>query len=432
MPDLFRIKSWQRAPVQYRTDSSLGASLPVLAFWIIAAAMTAAALAFVLVPMLRARAPAGPSAREAALEALRGQRRELEADLAAGQLPAQAREEAMAELLQRADQELEAGEARARPTVEGKPWALAAALGVLVPALAFGLYAVVGTPSASDGKALAQAQAQPPGHPDDAQVVAMVESLARKVRERPEDAQGWSLLARSMAALGRFPESAEAYERVSRLVKPDAQLLADWADALGMAQGGKLAGRPAELARQALAIDPRHLKALALAATAAMQTDDRPAAIGYWRRVAETLPAGSTDAAQVAAIIAELGGKGAPGKPAAAAETLTGTVALAPALAAQVKGDETVFVFARREDGPRMPLAVVRSSARSLPLRFTLDDSQAMAPGMTLSSAPAVRVEARISRSGDATAQSGDLVGTSAVVKPGARDVKVVVDKVVP
>jgi cytochrome c-type biogenesis protein CcmH len=112
--------------------------------------------------------------------------------------------------------------------------------------------------------------------------------------------------------------------------------------------------------------------------------------------------------------------------------SVTGSVSVAPGLASRVDRSATLFVFARAEKGPRMPLAVVRASASELPLKFTLDDSQAMAPSLKLSSAAEVRIEARISRSGNATPQPGDLVGTSGVVKPGAHDVNIVVDKVLP
>jgi cytochrome c-type biogenesis protein CcmH len=428
--------------------------------------MAALALAFVLVPLLRARAVGGPSSREAALEALRGQRREIERDIAAGTLPADAREEALAELVARAGEDLGSTEAE-RAASTGRPWAVAAVAAVAIPAIAFGLYGAIGSPRASDPRTLEAAKPDV----DQAQVVAMVENLARKVRERPDDVQGWSLLARSMAAIGRFQESADAYEHLAKLVPGDAQVLADWADSLGMAQGRTLRGRPAELAAQALRIDPDNHKALALAATAAMDAGEFATALGYWQRIAAQLPAGSEDAAKVEAILVEVRGRAAtagqkapapqavakaPGKapasgaaakaPKAApapeavakgpeagtAKSVSGSVALDASLAAKVNGSETLFVFARAEGGPRVPLAVMRVAASALPLEFALDDSQAMAPGMNISSTQALRVEARISRSGNAVAQPGDLVGTSAVIQPGARGVKVVVDKVLP
>ena len=407
-------------------------------FWILAASMTVVALAFVLVPLLRARAPAAPSGAEANLHVLRGNRREIEADIANGILPSEARDEAIDDLVARARDDL-SGTGVANPSPAGKPWLLAGIVAVAVPALAFGLYLAVGTPAASETQALAAT-----GAPDEQQITTMVDNLARKVRERPDDAQGWALLARSMATLGRFKESAEAYGRLARLVPDDAQVLADYADALGMSQGRSLEGRPYELAKQALKIDPRHQKALALAGTAALDAGDLALASAHWRALAAQLPAGSPEEAQVRTILDEIRtraagtGKPAPAAPAVAkgaagvASSVSGTVEVAPALAAKVSGGETLFIFARSEGGARVPLAVVRANARELPLKFALDDSQAMAPGVNLSSAQNVRIEARISRSGNATPQPGDLVGTSAVVKPGAGGVKIIVDKVLP
>lgn len=418
-----------------------------MAFWILAALMTAVALAFVLVPLLRTRgASSAPTPVEANLDVLRGQRREIEADVANGTLPADARDEALAELVQRAETDLSIA-SHAPAAAAKKPWITATVVAVALPLIAFGTYLAVGSPAASDASAVSQASG---GEVSDQQIVAMVESLARKVRDRPDDVQGWALLARSMTALGRFKEASEAYEHLAKLAPNEPDVLADYADALGMAQGRKLAGRPAELARQALAIDPKHKKALALAGTAAMDSGDFAGATRHWEALARELAPGSPDETEVRAILADIRRKAsapslalapprtpapspAPATPSpATGKTVTGSVAVAPEIAGKVSGSETVFVFARAEGGPRMPLAVLRGSARELPLVFALDDTMAMTPTSRLSSADAVRIEARISRSGNATPQPGDLVGTSEVVKPGARGVKIVVDKVLP
>ena len=412
-------------------------------FWIAAAVMALVASAFVIVPLLRGRPVAGPSATEANLAVLRGQRREIEQDVAQGTLPADAREEALAELAARAENDLSAAPPPSAPsTATSRPWIASAVVAIAIPAGAFALYLALGTPAATDSRALAQQKT------DQDHVLAMVEQLAKKVRERPDDARGWTLLARSMAALGRFDESAEAYAHLVTLVPNDPQVLADYADALGMAQGRSLAGKPFELVKQALAIDPKHHKALALAGTAAFDANDYASAARYWQALADDLPPGSEDEGQVRAMVAEArdkGGlpvaKGAPPRtaiakaapPAAAKGTsVTGSVAIAPQLKSKLNGSDTLFVFARAENGPRVPLAVVRSNAASLPMSFSLDDSMAMSPQFKLSSAEAMRIEALVSRSGTAATQSGDLVGTSGVVKPGARDVKIVIDKVVP
>jgi cytochrome c-type biogenesis protein CcmH len=431
--------------------------LPMALFWFLTAAMAALAVLFVIVPLLRTRASAGPSEVEANLEVLQGQRREIEADIAAGNLPADSRDEALSELVGRAATDL--APAPAPAATAGKPWPAALAAGLAVPALAFGLYLVLGTPSAMDPLVRAASA----GKLEDHQIVAMVDSLATKMKDRPDDATGWSLLARSLSSLGRYKESAEAYERLAKLVPGDPQVLADYADILAMAQGKRLAGKPETLIRQALEIDPKHPKALALAASAAADAGDLPASLQYWQRLADSVPPDSEDAREVGLIITQLrqqaqatGVKLPPPREAPAAtaaatppkaeakpapartasttpgQSVSGSVAIAPEIAAKVSGSETVFIVARAEGGPRTPLAVIKANVRELPMKFALDDSQAMAPGVNISSASAVRIEARVSRTGNVIPQSGDLVGTSAPVKPGSRDVKIVVDKVVP
>jgi cytochrome c-type biogenesis protein CcmH len=434
----------------------------MLLFWILASLMLVVALAFVLVPLLRSRTSGGPTAVEANLEVLRGQRREIEEDVAAGLLPGASRDEALAELVARADEDL-AARGETAPAQPRRPWAIAAIAGVAVPAIVLGVYLAIGSPRALDVQAVAAAPA--PGGANEQQIVEMVESLAQKVRERPQDAQGWALLARSMAALGRFQESSDAYAHLAGLTPDDPQVFADWADSLGMAQGRTLAGKPYELAKKALSLDPNHPKALALAGTAALDAGDFAQALRHWQALAAALPPDSPDRQQVASIIGEVRGRAAqagkplPGGPdsravtntpaakapeakapetkapppaAPGGVTITGSVALAPALAPLVKGGETLFVYARAEGGPRMPLAIIRTGVRDLPMKFSLDDSMAMAPTMKLSGAAAVRIEARVSATGNAMAQPGDLVGTSAVVKPGARDVAIVIDRVAP
>lgn len=411
----------------------------MVAFWILAALMVLVALAFILIPLLVPRPAAGPSASDANLDVLRNQRREIDADVASGVLPADARDAAVAELVDRAAEDLEAPPAPSAAAPR-RPWPAAIVASLLVPALAFGLYLAVGTPRAADSRLVARA-----GEPMDAQQVsAMVDELARKVRARPEDVQGWSLLARSLAALGRFPEAVDAYAHLAKIAPGDAQVLVDYADALGMAQGRTLKGKPTELVQRALAIDPKQPKALALAGTAAFDAGDYAGAARHWETLAAELPTGSEERAQVETVLAEVRTKAAAaGKtlpepaaaiaaaPAAAASAVSGSVSVAPGIAAKVDPAATLFVFARAEHGPRVPLAVMRASAAELPLRFRLDDSQAMAPNFRLSRADAVRIEARISRSGNAKPQPGDLYGTSGVVKPGAQGVDVVVDKVV-
>jgi cytochrome c-type biogenesis protein CcmH len=204
-----------------------------------------------------------------------------------------------------------------------------------------------------------------------------------------------------------------------------------------MAHGQSLQGEPEQLVARALEIDPKNLKALALAGTAAYERKEYAKAADIWARMLPLVPEGSEDAQAIGQNVNEarqLAGIGEPGgKPekAVVAAGVRGTVRLSPAVKAQVKPDDVVFVFARAAEGPPMPLAVVRGKAADLPLQFSLDDSMAMAQGLKISAFPKVVVGARISKSGTATPQPGDLQGASAAVANDASGVTVTIDTVV-
>ena len=437
----------------------------MLLFWSVATLLVALTLGVLLWPLLRARHDAvAPDDDSAAIAVYRDQKRALDAECAAGAITPLERDATLAELARRVSEDVTVGAPAPSPApAEGaaapapkRAWALALALMLLVPAAAFTLYQRLGTPVAAVAATAADGGT---GHEmSERQIAAMVDSLAQRLKQHPDDANGWVLLAHSYQALERFTEAADAYARADALIPNNASLLADYADTLAMAQGRKLEGAPAALIQRALAIDPKHKKALALAGTVTLETHDLDASIAYWRRLAAELPAGSDEARQVADVIAEVdaakregkGGSVAPSKragatappasapsapqgdKAAAGLAIAGRVDLNGALASKVALNDTVYIFARAAEGPRMPLAVLRIPAKELPRDFSLDDSMSMAPGVKLSAAPSVIVEARISKSGNALPQPGDLFGRSAPLKPGATGVRITIDQVVP
>jgi cytochrome c-type biogenesis protein CcmH len=372
-------------------------------FWLIGAGLAALTLFLVLRPLWWRRAAPGPTREGANLAVYRDQLRELDADLAAGTLAQadydQSRRELEARLLQDVSTDTK-GISHSKTAV--------VAAGVAIPMLALVLYLVIGSPGSFTG---------------DEHVERMVARLAAHLRENPDDVTGWKLLGRSYAALGRFDEATQALARAATHAPQDAQLLVDLADALGMARGRSLQGEPEKLVLRALEIDPQNAKGLALAGTAAFDRRDFAAAARYWERMLPLVPPDSEDARVIRENVAEarkLAG--------AAGGGLRGRVEIAAALKGKIKPDDTLFIVARAEKGPRVPLAILRTKAAELPLSFNLDDSMSMAPGMTLSAFPRVVVSARISRSGEATPRPGDLQGTS---KPAANDaagVRVLID----
>ena len=381
----------------------------MILFAVLATLLAAGLLAWLLWP---ARAQARVSTREANISVYRDQGRELDADLAGGKITSQDHERSRRELEARLLEDAAPAEAAAPRPRTAVPWIA----GVAIPLAALAIYFGVGSPRMIERQAEAPVSAQ--------QVEAMVARLAAKLRENPDDADGWKLLGRSYAVMGRYAEAADAYARAATRAPRDPQLLADFAEALAMSRGESMAGEPEKLARRALELDPKNLKALALAGTAAYERKDFDGAARTWRRMLPLVPSGSEDARAIQANVDEaLAMKGS--------RVLRGEVRLAEKLKASVSPEDVVFVFARAAEGPPMPLAVLKKRVRDLPLAFALDDTMAMAPGGKLSRFPRVVVSARISKSGQAAAQPGDLQGSSAAVANDARGVRVVIDSVV-
>jgi cytochrome c-type biogenesis protein CcmH len=411
----------------------------------VAALLLFGAIFSVLVPLLRKpRAELADGVKDSAglsIDVLREQLVDLEREYEAGRLDATNYAQEKSELETRALEDSQ------RTTMAGPQDArrplLALALALGLSAAVVGLYVKQGSPQVFD---VAKQQAQPAGQAGHAltpqQIAAMVERLSERLLENPNDGQGWQMLARSYGVLGRHAESAAAYARAISLLPPNAQLLADFADTLAMTQGRRLQGEPEKLVLQALEVDPRNVKALALSGTIAFERKDFAAAIGEWRKILALVPEDSTAAASTRASIADAenrvsqSGAGtvakapATPKPAAAAR-VSGSVALDPSLRDKVVGDDVVFVFAHAVGGPRMPLAILRKRVADLPFEFSLDDSMAMGPNVRISQFEKVYVGARVSKSGDALPRSGDLEGLSAHIAPGAVDVKISIRTVV-
>lgn len=184
---------------------------------------------------------------------------------------------------------------------------------------------------------------------------------------------------------------------------------------------------------------------------------NRAASLAHWEKLKTLVPKDSADYREVESIIAEVkttkldtpqppalaAAPATPTNKAAANNTansgngarVTGNVAIAPEVISKLAAGDTLFVFARAKEGPRMPLAVMRvtaPTASGFPLPFELNDAMAMAPGMNLSKFPEVVIEARISKSGNAQLQPGDLAGMTQVIKTGATGVLVTIGKVAP
>ncbi|HLU76412.1 MAG TPA: c-type cytochrome biogenesis protein CcmI [Burkholderiales bacterium] len=407
------------------------------AFYIAAALMVLLAVVWIALPLVRGGRAPQPRRDRANLAILRDQLAELDSDLRAGTLSEEQYEQAKLDLERRVLEETahqdDTPNVRATPT-SGRLAAVAVALLVSVGAVL--LYAQIGSPDALAPQAEQGHQFSPQ------EIDQMVAQLAERMRANPDDPRGWAILGRTYYVMQRYQESADAYAELIKRIPPDPDVLTDYADALAMAQGRKLTGKPMEALQQALALDPDHWKGLALAGTEAFEREDYRAALRYWERLLAQAPPGSEVGQQVAASVAEarkLAGlppqTDAPATPdtsAPSAAGVSGTVRLAPEIAAKADPTDTVFVYARPVDGPKMPLAIVRMQVKDLPAHFTLDDTQAMTPAARLSQHERVELVARISKSGNASVQSGDLVAGARDVAVGSADLSLVIDTQVP
>lgn len=401
-----------------------------MTIFIALSALMALCAAFVIaLPLmrgLRGRQASAPAQDAANVAIYTDQQAELAADLMHGVLSQTQFDLAKHELERRLLQDV-------RPmtepiaTVKTARWpGIVAAL--MVPLMALGLYLKIGNPAALNPDAL-NPPAADPMITQLQQVETLLPKLEQRLQAQPNDPTGWNMLGKAYMALERFPEAVKAYAKLAELQPREAQVFADYADAQAMAQGQTLTGKPSELIAQALRLDPTNGKALYLAGFAAQEAGKPKAAIAHWEKLLAQLPPDSEDTAVLRQNLAGLKQQTSGQVGAQAGASVSGQVRLAATLKDKPAPQDTLFVYARAVEGPKMPLAMLRVQVKDLPVNFTLDDSMAMSPQMKLSNFPEVVIVARVSKSGAAVPQPGDLEGVSAPVKLGAKNVAVEISK---
>lgn len=401
------------------------------AFIVAAAAAVAIVLVLLMRPYFGRLAPGQSSRAQLNAAIYREQFAKLEQDLGEGTLSQADYAQAKAELQRRVLEDTDVADQQS--TVVGAPRKTMIGIALAVPIVAGALYLQIGTPAAMDPLAM---QAAGAGHgqiTSPEQLEQMVAALAQKMEQEPGNLKGWAMLARSYKAIGRPADAQKAFERAGSFIDDDPEMLASYAD-VAASNAGTLAGKPTELIDKALRVDPNHPMSLWLKGTADFEQKKYPQAIATWERLVAMLQPGSDDARMLEGAINDARAKaGLPANAVAVAPagaSIKGTVDLDPALKAKASPDDVVMVIARRP-GTRMPLAVLRKRAADLPLQFTLDDSLSMDPNSRLSSVREIEVEARISRSGLAKQEAGDLLSSAQTVKLGADGVALRVAKVV-
>lgn len=422
--------------------------------WLVVLLLLLATLLCLIPPLVRRAAPAGPASDASVRAFYLAQRDQLRRDRQNGSLSADGLARAEDELQRDLLQDLALRQQQAAP-VRGQRAGVAAAclLSVLIPVAAVLLYGKLGNPRAAADVSVMAGAAEPHAAETGDDMAVAINALAQRLRQAPDDADGWYTLARSYETLGRYADAVAAYQQVLRLFPGQPAVLADMADALLSANGGEPDANAVEAVAQALATQPDQPKALALAGMMALRRGDAAEALAHWERLQALLPPDSEAARQIQSNIAQAramaagttagsnralpasAGTTTEAKPAgdapASAARIGGQARIADALRGQVQPGDTVFILARPVEGSRMPLAILQWRVSDLPRAFVLDDSSAMSPDATLSRASKVRVEIRISRSGTAAARAGDLSGVLPDVAVGADGLELVADTLV-
>jgi cytochrome c-type biogenesis protein CcmH len=409
-------------------------TLPVALFWALSVSFVAIAVAIVLRPLLKRRdaTPATGGRQAINIAVYRDQLHELELDRDRGLLDAAQFEAAKLELEARLAEDA-LREPDSQPVSRGGRH-LGYALAAAIPVAAFGLYTLLGNPDAILQPAVSGSHAQD-GH----NLEAMLAAVEAKAKADPNDPKPQVLLAKTLAALERWPEAVAAYERATRLVPEDASLWASYAEAVALMQERDLRGKPMELVRKALAIDPEEPTALNLAGIHAFMEGDYATALNHWQALLKRFPPGSEEAEGLKAAMTEARSRAAaagisldaPKTTTLAAPAISGRVELAPSVKTTLPPGATLYVFARPLSGGGPPVAVFKARADRLPMPFALDDRMSMNPEQQLSSLKEVAITARVSLTGQPMASKGDLEGSLAPVKLGSQDVRLVIDRVV-
>ncbi|TVP77021.1 c-type cytochrome biogenesis protein CcmI [Thioalkalivibrio sp.] len=422
----------------------MSATLSLIVFWFAALLLLAAVLAWILPSVFRGLlARERLDRRDLNIAVYRDQYRELEEDHRNGLISDEQRDAARAELEMRlAEDALGAESEPSRPARDTRRMGFA--LAGVIPALACAGYLAVGEPgfivkvaAAEEAEQERQRKMQEALQRLDGQVDQALADLEQAVRENPEDGVSWAFLANAYIARDRWEDAESAYARAYGLLPEKAVVLSGYAETIAVNAGRDLDGRPMELIRQALQIDPEDQKALELAGIHAYQNEEFTTAAYYWNQALGQMPEGSPAHAELTAMVrgARVRGHteafGGAGMLAAPASSISGIVEISADLAAQVQPDDIVYLFARTR-GAGAPIATLSTRVDQLPVDFVIDDGLVTDPEHLLSNYESITLVARVSRDGDSRARPGDLEGALDTVDVGSRGIRLMIDTVRP
>jgi len=411
-------------------------------FWFINACMLLLALAFVLVPIIRRHQDSRKELRnELNLHIHKEHLLELENDFKEGNIEEEEFNSAKHELERNLLSDIKNTEEDKDQTVTRISFKTIIPIVVVLPVFVIVTYLMLGDidmVSVQPGEKVQQTN-QDAMH----SIEEMVAKLSARLQEQPDDGEGWRMLGRSYLVMNRYQNAVDAYRNARKYIGDDSQLLADYAEVLILASNNSFTEEAANLVNLSLQKNPDEPKALWLAGNASYERGDFARTLHYWEHLFNILPPGGDESKfvmeninqvkQDSGMVSPEENIAIPGLTEISVNAIDVQVNLAPALLEKADPEDTVFIFARASEGPRMPLAIVRKQVKDLPIKVTLDDSMAMSPAMSLSKFKQVVIGARVSKSGDATPRNGDLSGSSVAIQLSeVTGVKITIDQILP
>jgi len=399
----------------------------MIIFWLFVSVMILIALFFLLRPFFRLESRKQGDQIEPMLDVYRSRLNEIKTEVETGLLSDTEAVLAENELNQTLLNEVDENQITRTTKSGSHEWWAAGVMLVLLPVITISIYMIVGNPHLVDTVLQQHTAAQDDSGTHPFSIEEMVDQLAIRLANQPDDPQGWLMLTNSYMTLGRYQDAAEAAGHLYALHGNDPYVMLRYADVLATANGNRMSGKPAELVQKALALEPENITGLWLAGMAEDEQGNHHAAIEYWLRLLPLLEDDPDSFEEVQILIGRAQGKlGESQKVTVITDTNPATtdnprsiivnVSLSPDFANDTHPDDVLFVYAKAVEGPPMPLAVVRETVKNLPLQVTMDDSLAMFPGMKLSDYEQIQISARISKSGNAIPQPGDFVGETPTI----------------
>lgn len=388
-------------------------------FWLIAAGLIAVALLVLVLPLLKKTALESVNASRRNLKIARQHLAELKQQLQDGLLSQLQFDEQYLELQQNLNDDLgtDSDSESVTPAPAGSGRWVIPVIVLILPVLSILLYFQLG-----DIDALKKAEIQEENAKNLANVDAMIAKLIERLKQNPDDLQGWLMLGRSYIYLQKYEQASDVFVRLYQQQPDNLEILLNYANSLAMSRNGQLSGEPAELIYKALKLAPDNNNALWLGGMAKAEEGDIEQSLAYLQKLAGQLPADSESLPQVKQLMAEVAAHGQSVAPAtAAAGSATNIhvrVEIDAAVKSQVQAQQTVFIYAQALNGPKMPLAIVRKQVADLPADVDLNDSMAMQPNLHLSDFKQLKIVARISKTGNASTQAGDFIGSAELGLP--------------